>query len=70
LHLVYPRQPHGIQNPRYQLVKMKAEFGWFEHWIRGREKWLDWNAILATASRVESRPRPVTAPPIIANDEH
>ncbi|HEX9705947.1 MAG TPA: prolyl oligopeptidase family serine peptidase, partial [Gemmatimonadales bacterium] len=47
--LVYPGQPHGLQEPRYQLVKMLSEIGWFERWIRGREPWLDWNQVLATA---------------------
>ncbi len=51
--IIYPGQPHGIQNPRYQLVKMEAELGWFERWIRGRESWLDWDELLAEAERIE-----------------
>ncbi|MBK9167901.1 MAG: S9 family peptidase [Bryobacterales bacterium] len=46
--LVYPDMGHGITEPRYQYVKMASEFGWFEKWLRGKETWLDWDAILAT----------------------
>lgn len=46
--IVYPGQPHGIRNRRYQMVKMQAEFYWFEKWIKGREGWLDWKAMLGT----------------------
>lgn len=49
--LVYPGQPHGIQLPRYQLVKMMAELSWFEHWIRGKP-WFTWEELLATADRI------------------
>ncbi|HEV8305016.1 MAG TPA: S9 family peptidase [Gemmatimonadales bacterium] len=49
--LVYPGQPHGLQEPRYQLVKMMAELGWFEHWIR-RKPWFTWDELLATADRI------------------
>lgn len=48
---VYPGQPHGIQLPRYQLVKMIAELSWFEHWIRGKP-WFTWDELLATADRI------------------
>jgi dipeptidyl aminopeptidase/acylaminoacyl peptidase len=50
--LVYPGQPHGLQEPRYQLVKMVAEIGWFERWVRGRGAWMDWEGLLATADSV------------------
>lgn len=50
--IVYPNQPHGIREPRYQLVKMMAEVGWFEKWIRGRETWLSWEHLLATADAI------------------
>jgi hypothetical protein len=30
------------------MVKMQAEFYWFEKWIKGREGWLDWKAMLGT----------------------
>jgi dipeptidyl aminopeptidase/acylaminoacyl peptidase len=47
-YIVYPRMPHGITEPRYQLVKMVSEFNWFEKWIRGKEGWFDWKDLLAT----------------------
>jgi dipeptidyl aminopeptidase/acylaminoacyl peptidase len=58
--LVYPGQPHGIGEPRYQLVKMMAEVAWFERWIRGKPGWLDWNELLATADRIAGKSRPDT----------
>jgi len=50
--LVYPGQPHGLQEPRYQLVKVVAEMGWFEHWLRGRPAWLDWEELLLMADSI------------------
>jgi len=47
-YLVYPRMPHGITDPRYQLVKMVAEFNWFEKWIKGKPGWFEWKELLAT----------------------
>ncbi|MFQ5926645.1 MAG: S9 family peptidase [Terriglobia bacterium] len=44
----YPRMPHGLREPRYQLVKMVSEFNWFEKWIRGQEGWFEWKELLAT----------------------
>ncbi|HEV8264881.1 MAG TPA: S9 family peptidase [Gemmatimonadales bacterium] len=52
--LVYPGQPHGLQEPRYQLVKMMAEIGWFERWIRGKQ-WFTWEELLATADRIAGK---------------
>jgi dipeptidyl aminopeptidase/acylaminoacyl peptidase len=52
--LVYPGQPHGIQEPRYQLVKMMAEVSWFERWIRGRAPFT-WDELLATADRIAGK---------------
>jgi dipeptidyl aminopeptidase/acylaminoacyl peptidase len=46
--IVYPSMPHGLTNARYQLVKMAAEFNWFEKWIKGKEVWLDWKTLLQT----------------------
>ncbi|MFQ6109470.1 MAG: alpha/beta hydrolase family protein, partial [Candidatus Aminicenantales bacterium] len=46
--IVYPNMPHGLRNPRYQLVKMEAEFSWFEKWIKGKKEWLDWRSLLKT----------------------
>ncbi len=50
--LVYPGQPHGSQEPRFHLVKMMAELGWFERWARGSGEWLDWAAILRDGDRM------------------
>jgi len=46
--IVYPNMPHGLRNSRYQLIKMESEFSWFEKWIKGKDKWLDWKALLKT----------------------
>jgi dipeptidyl aminopeptidase/acylaminoacyl peptidase len=34
--VVYPRQPHGIQEPRLQLDAMKRNLEWFERWVKGK----------------------------------
>ena len=47
-YIVYPGMPHGLTEPRYQLVKMVSEFQWFEKWIKGRPDWFDWKALLDT----------------------
>jgi dipeptidyl aminopeptidase/acylaminoacyl peptidase len=52
--LVYPGQPHGIQEPRYQLVKMMGEVGWFDRWIRGKPVFT-WEELLATADRIAGK---------------
>ena len=44
--IVYPRMPHGLTEPRYQMVKMAAEYAWFEKWIKGKPQWLKWKEIL------------------------
>ena len=44
--IVFPRMGHTLTDPRYQMVKMAAEYGWFEKWIRGKKDWLDWETIL------------------------
>ncbi|MBM3786621.1 MAG: S9 family peptidase [Acidobacteria bacterium] len=46
--IVYPRMGHGLTEPRYQMVKMVSEFRWFEKWIKGKEKWLDWQELVDT----------------------
>ncbi len=46
-YIVYPRMPHGLTEPRYQMVKMVAEYNWFEKWIRGKPGWFDWKPLLA-----------------------
>ncbi|WLT30026.1 S9 family peptidase [Geothrix sp. PMB-07] len=47
-YLVYPGMPHGLSEPRYQLVKMVSEFNWFEKWIKGQKTWFDWKTLLDT----------------------
>ena len=46
--IVYPNTGHGIGDMRYQMVKMQAEFNWFEKWIRGKEGWIDWKSMIET----------------------
>jgi hypothetical protein len=40
--------PHGLTEPRYQLVKMVSEFNWFQKWIGGQKSWFDWKTLLDT----------------------
>ena len=47
-YIVYPGMPHGISEPRYQMVKMVSEFNWMEKWVMGKPGWLDWKPLLAT----------------------
>jgi dipeptidyl aminopeptidase/acylaminoacyl peptidase len=47
-YIVYPGMPHGLTEPRYQLVKMVSEFNWFEKWLKGQKDWFDWKALLDT----------------------
>ena len=54
---VYPGQPHGLQEPRYQLVKMIGEATWFEHWIRGKP-WFTWEELLGIADQVTGKSKP------------
>ncbi len=65
--LVYPGQPHGLQDPRYQLVKMVAELGWFEHWIRGKP-WFTWEQLLATADRIAGKTAVSAQPSAVSTD--
>ncbi len=46
--LVYPGNTHGITDMRNQMVKMVAEFQWFEKHVRDRGKWFEWKDILDT----------------------
>jgi dipeptidyl aminopeptidase/acylaminoacyl peptidase len=34
--VVYPRQPHGIQEPRLQLDSMQRNLEWFDRWVMGK----------------------------------
>ncbi len=47
-YIVYPGMPHGLTEPRHHMVKMVAEFNWFEKWIRGKPGWFEWKSLLAT----------------------
>jgi dipeptidyl aminopeptidase/acylaminoacyl peptidase len=51
--IVYPNMPHGLTDMRYQMVKMQAEFAWFEKWIRGKKYWLDWQKLIDTLKKEE-----------------
>ncbi len=46
--IVYPNTGHNVSDMRYQMVKMQAEFNWFERWIRGKEGWIDWEDLIDT----------------------
>ena len=65
-YIVYPGMPHGLTEPRYQLVKMVSEFNWFEKWIKGQKAWFDWKALLDTlpadADTKPETPAGATAP--------
>ena len=45
---VYPGNTHGIPDARNQVVKMMAEFNWFEKWINGKQTWFSWKDLLKT----------------------
>jgi dipeptidyl aminopeptidase/acylaminoacyl peptidase len=47
-YINYPNMPHGISDPRYQMVKMVSEFEWFEKWIKGKPGWFEWKIFLDT----------------------
>jgi len=52
--IVYPNMGHWIFDMRYQMVKMHAEFNWFEKWIRGKEGWIDWRKMIETLQEREN----------------
>ncbi len=52
--IVYPNMGHGISDMKYQMVKMQAEFNWFEKWIRGKEGWIDWTKMIETLQEREN----------------
>lgn len=58
-YIVYPGMPHGLTEPRYQLVKMVSEFNWFEKWIKGKKDWFDWKTLLDTLP-VDAESKPET----------
>jgi len=51
--IVYPNMRHGISDMRYQMVKMQAEFNWFEKWIRGKKGWIEWKKMIETLEMEE-----------------
>ncbi len=51
--IVYPNTYHRFSDMRYQMVKMQAEFNWFEKWIRGKEGWIDWKKMIETLKKEE-----------------
>jgi dipeptidyl aminopeptidase/acylaminoacyl peptidase len=32
--VLFPREPHGLREPRHQLDKMKRESAWFEKYLQ------------------------------------
>ena len=32
----YPREPHGLREPRHQITKMENEYAWFAKWVLGQ----------------------------------
>ena len=34
----FPREPHGLQEPRHELDKMKREVAWFTRWVLGEQR--------------------------------
>ena len=51
--IVYPGEDHALAEPRNKLVKLMADLGWFEKWIRGAEGWLEWEEVLEMGGRIE-----------------
>jgi dipeptidyl aminopeptidase/acylaminoacyl peptidase len=45
---VYPGNTHGIPDARNQVVKMTAEFNWFEKYVKGKQGWFTWKDLLDT----------------------
>jgi dipeptidyl aminopeptidase/acylaminoacyl peptidase len=35
--VVYPRQPHGIQEPKLMLDAMTRNVEWFDRWVMGKQ---------------------------------
>jgi dipeptidyl aminopeptidase/acylaminoacyl peptidase len=56
--LVYPRMGHSLTEPRYQMVKMAAEYAWFQKWIQGKKEWLNWKELLDTVQPQPSKESP------------
>ena len=45
----YPREGHGLQEPRHQLDKMNREFAWFAKYVLGELKEKDKVPVASTA---------------------
>jgi dipeptidyl aminopeptidase/acylaminoacyl peptidase len=39
--VVYPRQPHGIREPKLQLDAMRRNVEWFNRWVKPRRPQAD-----------------------------
>ncbi len=63
-YIVYPGMPHGLTEPCYQMVKMVAEFNWFEKWIKGKPGWFEWKELLATLDEPKSEEERKEAKPV------
>ncbi len=64
-YIIYPGMPHGLTSMRYQMVKMVAEFNWFEKWLKGKSGWFEWKTLLDTLeepTKEESPRKAVTKP--------
>ena len=35
--VIYPREPHGLREPKHQLDKMRREIDWIEKYVRGTQ---------------------------------
>ena len=35
--VIYPRQPHGVREPRLQQDVLERNLNWFNHWLLGLE---------------------------------
>jgi hypothetical protein len=49
-YIEFPGEGHGLEKPRYQLVKMEAELAWFDKWLNGKTEWLDWQKLIDTVN--------------------
>ncbi|MCC7156733.1 MAG: S9 family peptidase [Bryobacterales bacterium] len=58
---VYPGSTHGIPDARNQLVKMVAEFNWFEKYLRGKQGWFEWKELLDTLPAEKPAKEPAEA---------
>lgn len=38
-YVLFPREGHGIEEPRHQWTRLTEELRWFQRWVRGDEEW-------------------------------